>query len=65
MSAENRSGIRGWRNKKQLLRLIGEECGGCGAKLFPPRDICPECKINTLTGKPIFKTSRQEAVSPK
>jgi hypothetical protein len=25
------------------LRLVGEICPKCGAKLFPPRDICPEC----------------------
>jgi uncharacterized OB-fold protein len=23
--------------------MVGEECGHCDAKLFPPRDICPEC----------------------
>jgi len=23
--------------------LIGEVCNTCGAKLFPPRDVCPEC----------------------
>jgi hypothetical protein len=24
--------------------LEGEICEHCGAKIFPPRDICPECK---------------------
>jgi len=25
------------------LGLVGEVCPRCGAKLFPPRDVCPEC----------------------
>ena len=32
-----------WRTKSQRLSLIGEVCPHCGVKLFPPRDICPEC----------------------
>ncbi len=32
-----------WRTSKQRLSLTGEVCPHCGAKLFPPRDICPEC----------------------
>jgi uncharacterized OB-fold protein len=23
--------------------MVGEVCNTCGAKLFPPRDVCPEC----------------------
>jgi len=23
--------------------MVGEVCNQCGAKLFPPRDVCPEC----------------------
>jgi uncharacterized OB-fold protein len=34
---------RHWRLKKQRYALIGEVCEHCNAKLFPPRDICPEC----------------------
>lgn len=34
---------RHWRLKKQRYALIGEVCEHCDAKLFPPRDICPEC----------------------
>lgn len=33
-----------WRLKGQRYRLEGEECPHCKAKIFPPRDICPECK---------------------
>jgi hypothetical protein len=29
--------------KKQRYGLTGEICRACGAKLFPPRDVCPEC----------------------
>ena len=34
---------RHWRLRKQRYGLIGEICPHCNAKLFPPRDICPEC----------------------
>lgn len=32
-----------WRVKHQRYRLQGEECPHCSYKIFPPRDICPEC----------------------
>lgn len=34
---------RHWRLRKQRYALVGEVCEHCDAKLFPPRDICPEC----------------------
>ncbi|HEY61524.1 MAG: Zn-ribbon domain-containing OB-fold protein [Anaerolineales bacterium] len=34
---------RHWRLKKQRYALVGEVCPHCHAKLFPPRDVCPEC----------------------
>jgi uncharacterized OB-fold protein len=34
---------RHWRFQSQRYRLVGEVCNQCGAKLFPPRDVCPEC----------------------
>ena len=34
---------RHWRLKSQRYALIGEVCGSCHSKLFPPRDVCPEC----------------------
>jgi uncharacterized OB-fold protein len=34
---------RHWRLRKQRYALVGEICPHCNAKLFPPRDICPEC----------------------
>ena len=32
-----------WRLKDQRYSMVGEVCKKCGAKLFPPRDVCPEC----------------------
>ncbi|MGH2582968.1 MAG: Zn-ribbon domain-containing OB-fold protein [Anaerolineales bacterium] len=47
---------RHWRLKKQRYALVGEVCGNCDAKLFPPRDICPVCgeeakKLFQFSGK--------------
>lgn len=43
MSAENFDIPRTWRLKQQRYALIGEVCGECDTKIFPPRDLCPEC----------------------
>lgn len=34
---------RHWRLKKQRYALVGESCPHCESKIFPPRDICPDC----------------------
>lgn len=34
---------RHWRLKKQRYGLVGEICPHCQVKIFPPRDVCPEC----------------------
>jgi hypothetical protein len=34
---------RHWRLKKQRYALVGEICPHCDTKIFPPRDICPDC----------------------
>ena len=34
---------RHWRLKKQRYALVGEVCPHCDARIFPPRDVCPEC----------------------
>ena len=34
---------RHWRLKKQRYALVGEVCPNCEEKIFPPRDICPDC----------------------
>jgi len=33
-----------WRSQRQRHSLVGEICERCGARLFPPRDVCPECQ---------------------
>ena len=35
---------RYWRAQSQRYNLTGEICRQCGARLFPPRDVCPECR---------------------
>lgn len=34
---------RHWRLKQQRYGLVGEVCPHCDAKIFPPRDVCPDC----------------------
>lgn len=34
---------RHWRLKKQRYGLVGEVCPHCEHKIFPPRDLCPNC----------------------
>lgn len=34
---------RHWRLRQQRYRLVGEICPHCDMKLFPPRDVCPNC----------------------
>jgi uncharacterized OB-fold protein len=34
---------RHWRLKKQRYSMVGEICPHCQARIFPPRDVCPEC----------------------
>jgi uncharacterized protein len=38
-----------WRLKDQRYRLEGTICGHCGAKHFPPREVCTECKSTEMT----------------
>jgi len=40
---------RHWRLKKQRYALVGEICPHCEAKIFPPRDVCPECSGEAKT----------------
>ena len=34
---------RHWRLRKQRYGLVGEVCPHCESKIFPPRDVCPDC----------------------
>lgn len=45
-----------WRLSEQRYQLAGEVCPHCGAAIFPPRDVCPECtkpaqEVYTFSGK--------------
>ncbi|NIS82640.1 MAG: transcriptional regulator [Anaerolineales bacterium] len=40
---------RHWRLKKQRYALVGEICPNCQEKIFPPRDICPDCGEDART----------------
>jgi uncharacterized OB-fold protein len=40
---------RHWRTKSQRYALVGEVCETCGKKIFPPRDICPDCEAPAKT----------------
>ncbi len=40
---------RHWRLKNQRYSLVGEVCPHCEEKIFPPRDICPDCGEDART----------------
>jgi uncharacterized OB-fold protein len=40
---------RNWRLQKQRYGLVGEVCEHCGDKIFPPRDVCPNCAEEAKT----------------
>lgn len=52
---------RNWRLQQQRYRLVGEVCEGCGARIFPPRDLCPECEAPAKT--PFAFSGRGEVYS--
>ena|SRR5581483_9518253 len=33
-----------WRLREQNYRLVGNTCRKCGARYFPPRRLCRECR---------------------
>jgi uncharacterized OB-fold protein len=40
---------RHWRLKGQRFGLVGKVCTHCEAKIFPPREICPNCGSEVKT----------------
>jgi len=52
---------RNWRLQQQRYRLVGEICERCGARIFPPRDVCPECEAPAKT--PLVFSGRGEVYS--
>lgn len=39
---------RFWRESSQRYNLIGTKCLNCNKVYFPPRDICPDCRRNSI-----------------
>ena len=39
---------RFWRQIPQRYNLIGTHCANCGEYYFPPREICPNCRRDTV-----------------
>ncbi len=52
---------RYWRLQDQRYAMVGEVCTRCGAKLFPPRDVCPEC--SKLAYEPYVFSGKGEVYS--
>ena len=50
---------RHWRMRKQRYALEGEICSHCGAKVFPPRPVCPHC------GHGLVKVIEHQLVIPQ
>ena len=40
---------RHWRLKRQRYGLVGKVCTHCEARIFPPREICPNCGSEVKT----------------
>ncbi len=40
---------RHWRLRQQRYVLVGEICPHCEEKIFPPRDVCPNCAQEAKT----------------
>ncbi len=52
---------RNWRLQQQRYRLVGEICEKCGSRIFPPRDVCPDCEAPAKT--PLVFSGRGEVYS--
>jgi uncharacterized OB-fold protein len=52
---------RNWRLQQQRYRLVGEICEKCRARIFPPRDVCPDCEAPAKT--PLLFSGRGEVYS--
>lgn len=42
------SNPRYWREIGQRYTLAGNACGECGEHYFPPREVCPECRRESI-----------------
>ena len=48
---------RFWREIPQRYNLIGNKCGVCNKKFFPPREACPYCRRKSIGKMEDFKFS--------
>ena len=39
---------RFWRETPSRYNLYGKKCGKCGEVFFPPRDLCPKCRRQSI-----------------
>lgn len=39
---------RFWRRLKNIYNLIGTHCEKCGDYFYPPRNMCPKCRRNSI-----------------
>ncbi len=39
---------RFWRESNHRYRLVGTKCNNCGSIFFPPRDVCPKCRRESI-----------------
>jgi hypothetical protein len=39
---------RHWRIRKQRYSMVGGSCPNCQSKMFPARDVCPNCGHGSL-----------------
>lgn len=39
---------RFWRESRHRYRLVGTRCTNCNTLYFPPREVCPECRRESV-----------------
>jgi uncharacterized OB-fold protein len=48
---------RFWRETPSRYNLYGRKCGNCGEVFFPPRDLCPKCRRESMGKMAIVQLS--------
>lgn len=51
-----------WREIPARYNLVGSECGNCGRKYFPERNMCPHCRRNGFGKMRPYDVSRKGKV---
>ena len=39
---------RFWRENQSRYNMVGKKCGVCSVVYFPPRDLCPKCRRDSI-----------------